>query len=275
MGNAVAKKDADKGTEVVAVDAATQALIDQQEAEFKSDFLQTPILKIGQPLTREVQNDQAEAGEFINTLTGDGVGDKVGFVVSYYQQGRFASDKDSGRAYVSFDDTIPEGWADLVGEEFVGTPFSEHPDAEETYKKRVNSKEISWGKGPLISTTHNFTGHVIVSGAEGEEDSVQPVRISLKRTDVPAARKWVTLQRSMRGKPFWEKVFELSTVKNTYDRGASFNLVVRLGRETTADEKAAAIELATQVAAGRVRDNQEVAGVDKMAAPDAAGGLGL
>src|SRR5688572_22789673 len=92
-------------------DEELQALLDQQEAEFSSDLFQVPILKIGQPLTREVGAGEAEAGEFINTLLGEGIGTKIGFIVSYYQQGRFAADRKTNRAYVAFGTTIPEAWA--------------------------------------------------------------------------------------------------------------------------------------------------------------------
>lgn len=259
-------------------EAALAALQEQQEQEFGDDLqLQTPILKIGQPLTREVQNEEAEPGEFINTVTGEGVGDKIGFIVAYYQRGRFAADRESGRAYVAFDSVIPEAWGDLVGEEFVGTPFAEYPDAEETYKDRVNKKEIEWGKGPLVSTTHNFTGLAVVSAVEGsdEPDELQPVRLSLQRTNMPAVRKIITLRRSvLRNRPFWERAFELSTRKKDFDRGSAYLLEVKIGRETTADERTEAIELATAVAQGRVSDNQASESVaDKPAEPKAEGGL--
>jgi hypothetical protein len=256
-----------------------QALQAQQDSEIDSDLFQTPILKIGQPLTREVQNEQAEAGEFINTLTGQGIGDKLEFIVSFYQKGRFAADRDSGRAYVAFGDSIPEAWADLVGEQFVGTPFSEHPDAEETFKKRVNAKEIEWGKGPLISTTHNFTGLAVISAVEGsdDEDELQPVRLSLQRTNMPAVRKILTLKKaSLRNRPFWDKVYDLSTEKRTFDRGSAHLLNATLGRETTPEERSQAVELAQAVAAGRVSDNAVAAATgDKPVEPDAKGGLGV
>jgi hypothetical protein len=256
--------------------AALQA---QQEQEFGDDLFSTPILKIGQPLTREVQSEQAEAGEFINTLTGEGIGTKIGFIVAYYQKGRFAADRDSGRAYVAFGTTIPEAWADLVGEEFVGTPFDEYPDAEETYKERVNRKEIPWGKGPLVSTTHNFTGLALVDPVEGsdEEPEPQPVRLSLQRTNMPAVRRILTLKKaSLRNRPFWEVVFDLGTEKKQFDRGAAHLLTVKLGRPTTSDERQIAVELAQAVAAGRVSDNQEQAEAgSKPVEPDAKGGLAV
>lgn len=254
--------------------AALQA---QQEEEFDSSLFQTPILKIGQPLTKEVQAEQAEPGEFINTVTGEGIGTKIGFIVAFYQTGRFAADRDSGRAYVAFDKNIPPAWADLVGEEFVGTPFTEHPDAEETYKARVNRKEIDWGKGPLISTTHNFTGLAVVPGIDGEPDDLQPVRLSLQRTNMPAVRKILTLKKSqMRGRPFWENRFELGTEKKAFDRGSAYLLTARLGDATSPEEKAAAVELAQAVAAGRVTDNQaSEATADKPVEPDAKGGLAV
>lgn len=252
------------------------ALLDQQNSEIGSDLLQTPILKIGQPLTREVSEGDAEAGEFINTLTGEGIGNKIEFIVSYYQRGRFASDRESGRAYVAFTKEIPSSWEDLVGKEFVGTPFDEYPDAEEKFKERVNKGEIEWGSGPLVSTTHNFTGFAVVSGHDDEPDDLQAVRLSLKRSDVPTVKKWLTMQKTQRGKPFWDKVYSLSTKRNSYDKGAAYNLVVNLGRDSTAEERIEAVALAQAVAAGRVVDNSasESAG-DKTVAPSDNGGLGV
>lgn len=221
-----------------------------------------------------MQNEQAEAGEFINTATGEGIGTKVEFVVAFYQKGRFAADRDSNRSYAANGtDVIPEHWADLVGEEFVGTRFDEYPDAEEQYKARVNRKEIEWGKGPLISTTHVFTGLALVEDPESGEVEMQPVRLSLQRTNVPAVKKWMTLRSAkLRNRPFWERSFILSTKKNTYDRGMAFNLEVALGRETTVEEKEAALALAHAVTQGLVQDNAERA-VDAPVAPDAKGGL--
>lgn len=258
----------------VALPEDVQALLAQQEEEFEEGLFTTPILKIGQPLTREVQNDQAEAGEFINTLTGDGLGDKIGFIVAYYHKGRLAVD-DDGRTYVAFQDTIPEQWEDFVGEEFVGTPFTEYPDAEEQFKARVNRKEIAWGSGPAVSTTHNFTGLAIVPAVEGEEDDRQPVRLSLKRTDMPSVRKLMTIKRAvLRNRPFWDIVFDLSTEKNTYGKGSAFNLAVKQGRATDAVEREEATALAQAVIAGRTVDNfASDSAQDAPVEPDAKGGL--
>jgi hypothetical protein len=268
------------GTDVATLDAAElEALQRQQEEEFGDDLFQTPILKIGQPLTREVAAGEAESGEFINTLTGEGIGNKAEFIVSYYQRGRFAANRDTNRAYVAFDSVIPPAWSELVGDEYVGTPFDEYPDAEETYKERVNKKEIEWGKGPLVSTTHNFTGLVVVSGVEGsdEPDELQPVRLSLQRTNMPGVRKILTLRRAtLRNRPFWEKVFELSTYPKEFNKGTAHLLGVKIGRETTPEERQEAAALAQAVAAGRVSSNEgDESSVDAPAEPDAKGGLAV
>lgn len=252
-----------------------QELQARQEAEFDSDLFSTPILKIGQALTKEVAEGNAEKGEFINTLTGEGLGDKLEFIVSYYQKGRFAVDRKTNRAFVAFGGLIPQAWEDLVGAEFVDTPFSEYPDAEETYKQRVNNKEIEWGKGPLVSTTHNFTGLIVVEPLAGSDDEaeLQPVRLSLQRTNVPAAKKWATLLKSLRNKSFWDRAFDLGTYNKEFATGSAYLLNVRLGRETNADEKAQAVELAQAVAAGRVEDNSAEAAIDAPTAPKAEGAL--
>lgn len=253
-----------------------ELLARQQEDEFEvgDGLFTTPILKIAKALTREVQSGDAEAGEFVNTLTGVGIGESIEFVVAYYQRGRFAADRKTGRGFVAFTANIPAAWGDLVGDEWVDTPFTEFPDAEERYKARVNSKEIEWGSGPLVSTTHNFTGLAIVPGLEGDdEDDLQMVRLSLKRTDMPSVRKIMSLKKGMmRNRPFWDRAFQFGVYKKDYDLGSTFLLTVKLGRETTAEEKALAIELAQAVTAGRVSDNQ-ASNVEKSEAPDAKGGL--
>jgi len=235
-----------------------EALMAQQDSEFDSDTLQTPILKIGQPLTKEVQAEQAEPGEFINTLIGEGIGDSIEFIVCYYQKGRFAANRDTNKAYVAFGDLIPEHWEELVGPAFVATRFDEHPDAEETYKERVNNKEIEWGKGPLISTTHNYTGFALVEVGGDVDAEMQPVRLALQRTNMPAVRKINSLRHTfLRNRPFWERTFNLSTEKKTFPKGTAYLLSPKLGRQTTAEERLAAVELAQMVRAGRVTDNQE------------------
>lgn len=268
----------DFSTEVEALDPRLQALLDSQEEEFASDTVTIPLLKIGQPLTREVGAEQAEPGEFINTALGEGIGDAIGFIVVYYHKGRFAADRKTGRGYAAGFDIIPDHWEDLVGPEFVGTRFDEHPDAEEVYKARVNAKEIEWGSGPLISTTYNFTGFAIVSPPEGsdEPDEYQAVRLSLKRTDTGAARKIKDLKKArFRKDPFWFWTYEFKTEKRTTAKGPSFNLVPKLGRPTTDEERRDAQEFALKIVEGKVVDNAEKAGDDSPVEPDAKGGLGL
>lgn len=262
-------------TDLTTQDAALEAALAQQDAELVNAPVQIPILKIGQPLTKEVQDEQAEPGDFINTLTGAAYGDKVGFIVSYYNQGRFGSKKGDNRAYVAQGDTIPESWGDLVGPENVGVRFDEYSEAEEQFKAAVNRGDREWEHGPMVSTTHNFTGLVIVPGFEDEPDELQPVRLSLKRTDVKAAKKIVTIKQAiLRNKPFWEIVFDLSTVKNKYTQGMSFNLQVGTGRKTTLQEREEAQELFMLAAQGRTVDNSADQ-PERTAAPKAKGALEL
>lgn len=257
--------------------AEVDALLAAQEDEYEGISFQTPILKVCQALTREVQDEKAEAGDFLNTLTSESLGSSIEFIVAYFSRGRSASDPKTNRYYVTDDfDVIPERWADLVGEEFVGTPFAEYDEAEERYKERVNNKEIPWAKGPLISTTYNYTGFVIVDPIEGDdaEPELQPVKLSLQRSNKAASDKILTLKRSvLRGKPFWAVVFELTTRRREFDRGTSYVVDAKLGRATDAIEQAQATELALALGGGRVVANDEEA--EKGAAPvepDAKGG---
>lgn len=261
-----------------------QALMASQESEFDANSYQVPILKVGQPLTREVTEDEADAGDFINTLTGEALGSSVGFIVSYYQTGRALGDRKSGRYYVAFGDTIPASWEDApgIGPEYVGTPFVEHPDAEEIYKQRANDKEIEWGHGPPISTTHNYTGLVVVSpeedAPEDAPDEVSPVRLTLKRTDMNAVRKINSIKKAvLHNRPFWEIVYDLSTFSKRFAQGVAYNLNVKQGRPTTAEEREVAVELALHTQAGRVVANDADASdtVGPAPEPKAQGGLAV
>lgn len=262
---------------LAATNAVAAEIAAAQAQEYGDEPLQTPILKIGQGLTREVAEGDAEVGEFINTLTGASLGTVVEFIPAYYNRGRFASDKKQGRAYVAFGATIPDSWESLVGPEFVGTPFAEYPEAEEQFKAAVNAKEREWGEGPLVSTTHNYTGLVLVEGEDGEIEP-EPVRLSLKRIDVPAHRKLSTLHRAvLRNKPIWDKVVRLATVSRDFGRNTAYTIdptSIRLVRDTSPEERAFAAEVAQAVLAGRtVSADAEAAVEDKPAAPQADGAL--
>ncbi len=266
-------------TEVAVRDEAVEAVLAAQAGEFTSDDLHIPILKVGQALTREVQDGTAESGEFVNTLTGEGVGSKVGFITAFYSKGRAGSNGPGERYFTSNDpDIIPEHWEPFVGAEFVGTRFDEYPDADEQYRIRVNNKEIEWGKGPKISTTHNYTGLVLVSALEDsdEEFEVSPARLSLKRTDMEAVRRINSLfQMKLRNKPIWSRVLDLETTEKTGRGARYYGVAVKLGRETTDEEREMALDLAQAVLAGRVVDNADKANPDAQVAPDAGGGLSV
>lgn len=237
-----------------ASEEAAKLVYAAQQEEFDDSLMQTPILKVGQALTREVTEGEAAAGEFINTLTNEGIGDTVEFILSFFNKGRFASDKKTKRAFVASTSEIPDAWEPLVGAQYIGTPFTEYPEAEEQFKAAVNAKEREWESGPLVSTTYNFTGYVVVDN-DGETD-YQPVRLSLKRTDVPAARKISTLYKTKLRKAAWDGVFRLKTAKKEWDQGTSYvidPLSIKLVRETTPEEKQLGSELAIAVMGGRTQ----------------------
>lgn len=258
--------------------ADIEALIAQQEDDLGDVNVQVPILKLAQALTKEVKEGDAEPGDFVNTLTGESYGPNVEFVVAYFQRGRAAS-AENGRYFVSIaSDVIPESWAELVGEDYVGTRFDEYPDAEEQYKKRVNAKEIEWGKGPQISTTYNYTGLVIPPALEGDEDvEPMPVRISFQRSTKPAHDKLMTLKKAtLRNKAFWDVAFDFTSATKSFGRNDSFVINVKKSRDTTDQEKLLAVEVAQAVVGGRIQDNAEAAEAgSKPVEPDSAGGLAV
>jgi hypothetical protein len=262
-----------------------QALLDQQDQEFDGDTYQTPILKICQGLTTEVKQGEAEIGDFFNTLTGESLGKEVDFIIAYYRKGRTARDRETGKYYVAPFDVIPPWWGDLHIDNrttiedagFVGASFSEFPEAEEQFKARVNNKEHAWGKGPLVSTSYNYIGLVLVEPLEDEdgETQYQPVQLSLQRSNKSAADKIGTIKRAqLRSRPFWEKVFHLTTVEKTFGTNTSAVVNVKLGRPTTETERTEAANLALAANLGRTATN-DAGDPDAVEAPDAKGGMAV
>lgn len=251
------------GTDLATQDAIDASIAASQADAYvgSEDLLQTPLLKVGQGLTREVQDGNADVGEFINALTGEGLGNKVEFIPCFYARGRFASPKDQDRTFSSQDfDTIPQHWEPYVTEPWVGRAFAEHPESEEGYKARVNAKEIDWGHGPGISTTHNFVGLVLAEDPEDPdaEPVPQPVRLSLKRTDVPAAKKILTLQRlALNGKAPYDVVLSLESLPKDFGKNKSYVInpsALKVVRPTTSDERALGQQLAYATSQGRTQE---------------------
>jgi hypothetical protein len=272
-------------TELTVREQEELAIAQQQEDSIDNEDLLVPMLKVGQKLTKEVDNGNAEEGEFINTLLGEGVGTKIGFIIVDHHKGRAAQDKKLKRYFVSDDfDHIPESWAPFVGDQFVGTRFDEHPDADEVFKAEVNDPDHprEWGQGSLIKTTHIYTGYAVVSAEEGsdQEFELQPVRLSIKITnkDNKATVSAINSLKKMklRNQPFWARLFELSTERKSYGGGDAYAINVKLGRATTDAEREEAMGLYHAVMSGRVTDNSAKAeAAEREGSTDAKGGLAV
>ena len=219
--------------EVEEISAEELALIEQNQSEVDASEFIIPILKLGQPLTDEVTSGQASAGDFILGLTGEAFEAPLEFIVAGKGKGRFRPGRNGVRTLVAYDTpTVP--WKEDPN---FGKPFSEHPDAEEKFKERVDAGDQEWGSGPPIQTTFNFTGYVVGSDV--------PVRLSLRRTSAPAARKWTTLLDAVLRGRYWDQVFEIGSELQKNDKGTYYVLTVAPKRKTTPEEKKNAIGLAT------------------------------
>ena len=258
-------------------EADIQALIESQDEALEAGgTLQVPIIKLTQSMTAEVKAGDAEAGEFYNTLSNESYGSEVEFIVVMAQEGRALSGKGGAYGTAIGQDTIPQSWADrgLVGEEDVGVRFDEHPDAHEQYSVRVNNGEIEWESGPSIATTYNYTGLLVTKDEDGQEQLL-PGRITFQRSTKDAHMKIANIKTSLlRGKAFWDVVFEFESEEKSSGRNDYYGIKVRKGRLTTQDERLRAVELATSIINGGVTDNSE-RGETAPAKPVAESGEGL
>lgn len=209
-----------------------QALAEQIKGDIDTADIVVPMLKLAQGQSKEVQAGDAEVGDFVNSLTGENFGNRIEFIVADTFSGRFWRDDDD-RVHTAQGDTVP--WPD---HDCYGKHFADCPDAEETFKEAVNNGEREWGRGPAISTTHNFVGFVV-----GEEGSAVPVRLSLMRTNVPAAQKLKTFISRLSRAP-WDNVYVLTSEART-GRGKPFVVVTaERGRVAEPVERNAAVQLA-------------------------------
>lgn len=226
--------------ELESLQSEADALADEFRADLTRDEFTVPMLVLVQATSKNPP-EGSNPGDFVNALTGENYGKSIEFVVAAQHKGRFYTEGKGGRAYSAQGPIVPNHWP----EKYRGQNFADLPDAEEQYRERVNSKEISWESGPPIATTHNFVGVVV-----GHEDV--PVRLSLMKAATPAANKLKALLRIPRAP--WDKAvtIESERVQNRNNEPYQ-NVKVELGRETEAAERLAAVKVAQGVKAQNAR----------------------
>lgn len=195
--------------------------------------LKLPLIKLAQPGSNEVSDGDAEAGTFINSLTGENLGETVELVIVHAFGGRFYSPDDEDQTYVASGDVAPSSWP----EKYAGKLFADIPDAHEQWDRRSNDPNDShqWGSGPLIQTTHNYVGY------RPEEPSL-PVRVSLKGTSSKTAGKIDSLL-IFAGQP-WNTVVSFGSARRESRKGKPYFVwTAEQVRQTTAEERERGIEL--------------------------------
>lgn len=206
-------------------------------ADYDEESLTLPLVSLTQSTSKAVKSGKREAGHFVNSLTGKDYGTDAELVVCYAAKGRFFSDRATNTTYVAFGDIVPGNWP----AKWAGKRFDELPEAEETYRERVNTDDdFEWGKGPEIQTTRNFVGYLT-------DNPQMPVRLSLKSTSTPAARKIKAILDWSQQAP-WYNVIELGQRLTTNARDEDYYVVTaEQGRETTPEERTAAIAMFQQI----------------------------
>lgn len=248
-------------TEEALIAAAKSDLLDVSE-------MTVPMLKIGQSLTREVTEGDAQPGDLIHSVTGEVYGKSVQLIVVDSFKGRAWRNPEDRSFHVANRGEVVVPWEE---HSCFGQHFTDCPDAEEQYRARVQANEIDWGKGPGIATTYNFIG--LILHEDGQIDQI-PVRISLMKSAAKEGRNWQTILRLNRAP--WDVVFELSTSMTRNKAGEPYTAVkVRQLRRTSDEEKLAALEVAQAIHTSTVRydDALEEETPVMPSQPEASGGL--
>lgn len=177
-----------------------QSLLDADRAqELKDDAISVPLLKVGQGLSKAVQNGKVANGQFYNTLNFETYDQPVAFVVASYERGRFWSPEGENRGFrAPFSGVIP--WNDHPD---YGKTFAESGDTEENWTQEWKVKR------PPISTTYEFTGLVVGSDI--------PVRLSLMST---SAKTGKTLRQLLRlDRQPWDHTYNLTASRREGRKG--------------------------------------------------------
>jgi hypothetical protein len=215
--------------------AEEEALVASVKGKFDRKDMILPQIRLAAGLSRSVQDGDAKPGDFVNTLTGENYGTEFDLVIVDYFKGRLFTDEDkTNDTYVTMDEIAPDNWP----AQYAGQPFVDIPDAEEQYREWANQEGNDWGDGPKIATTHNYVGFI------ADEDALEiPVRLSLKKTSTPTARKINTLLDVSRAP--WDKVFHVESVSREA-KGFKFHIVdAKIARASDREERTKAVELAT------------------------------
>jgi hypothetical protein len=216
-----------------------QALADEVQAGISSNELALPIIKLTQGLSDEVKTGHTTAGNFVNAVTKEVLGDEFLFVYAGRYSGRFLRIKGQGSWSAGPEDIVPGSWP----EQYAGQRFSELPDSEENFRAAVNKGERDWGSGPPISTTYNYVGFVLGTPQI-------PVRISLMRSSARTRFNVNTLLK------LWPSPFAVSikfgTAVKQNPEGESYIWTAEQGEPVPLDQQQAAVDLATQFNAAKV-----------------------
>jgi hypothetical protein len=222
--------------------AEEEALVASVKGKFDRKDMILPQIRLAAALSRSVQDGDAKAGDFVNTLTGENYGTSFPLVIVDYFKGRLFNDDSTNDTYVTMDEIAPDNWP----AQYAGQPFVDIPDAEEQYREWANQDGNEWAGGPPIVTTHNYVGFV------ADETALDiPVRLSIKKTSTPTARKINTLLDVSRAP--WDKVFQIESVGREA-KGHKFHIVeAKIERAADADERRKAVELATALQSATVK----------------------
>lgn len=225
--------------------AELDALSADIRAEVKQSDIQMPRVVLAQGLSKVVDEGHAKAGEFVNSLTLENLGEEFEFIVSSYfygiaysvrnQKGQddfFAAIPGDGRS------TIPDNWPHPDA----GKLFEDSDDYEDNFKALVNDGQREWSGGPPFSTTYNFVGYQV-----GHHD--MPVRLSFMRTSSKSARKLLTLIATDT-RP-WDHVYRVKSIRTETDGNRYYVMDVSRGPLTPNEDLRPSVELALNISRAR------------------------
>lgn len=173
-----------------------------------------PRIRLLQPVSSDVTDGIASAGQFMNSVTGEVFPEDLHVLIFTHFKSRVYFDPDGNGVLC----LSPDG---IEGSEFGACADCEYPK----WKDRVP---------PPCALVHNYPCYVLNAGAI--EGTPLPIALSFMKTSTKAARKLNTMV-AVSHRSWFDFIFKVSSIKTKNDKGTYFVMEIEKLRDASEQER--------------------------------------
>lgn len=201
-----------------------ELIVGQENVE--TEDIVIPRVRLLQPISPEVVDRKGNAGDFINSMTGETL-KEMDILIFWYLKSRLLFNRalpggnNEGIACRSVD-----GKVSLDGKKCGGCPATMWDTLTEEQRRQGQKS-----RGPECDTVHNFPCLILNSNTPE-----LPISLSLRRTSANQAKQLISLVKLSRIN-WWNTIFRVTSKLTRNDRGAFYVYEVKTARPATEDER--------------------------------------